>query len=257
MGRHAAHERARGGVLVDEAEALAVQLVVALTLLGIGDEDVPADRLDPERRVVGWDVPIGECAGHAHLAEAAVEHVHAAVVEVRRVKEVAARGGRDRKPLEDGVLAGEVGRHDGVVRRHGRAPAEDLALLGVEDEQGRARRAAHRDREARSRVGDEPRRGAVDVDGWPARGSVCAIDRRDVRLVVGDPPRRRRKRPQAPGVHEERIGVIGDARLVGDEVVHHVGVAGGSSGGRQDDGKHGTDEQAATQAAGSHLRLLH
>src|SRR5207248_10033960 len=82
---------------VDEAVALAGHVVVGRgVLFRVRDEDRAAEVLDPKGRVAGGDVRVGERARRAHLMEAPVEDVDAAVVEVGRVEEVAARSRGDR-----------------------------------------------------------------------------------------------------------------------------------------------------------------
>ena len=58
-------------------------------LLGVGHEDVPADVLDPERRVVFGKIPGRRMPLGANPLERPVEHVNAAVVEVGGVEQVA------------------------------------------------------------------------------------------------------------------------------------------------------------------------
>ena len=118
---------------IDEAETLARDLVVAVgVLLGVGDEDLAAEIRDPEGSVPPGKLGIDECPGPRDEVEATVEDVHPAVVEVGRVQRVLRR--RDREALVDRAHVRPVDRDHRVGERHGRAPAEDLALLGVEQE---------------------------------------------------------------------------------------------------------------------------
>src|SRR5207244_8960925 len=89
VGRHPAEQRAARVELVDEAETLAGDVVVAVgVLLRIGHEDVAADVLDPERRVAGRNRRVDEGTRRVHVAEAPVEDVDLPVVEVGRVQPV-------------------------------------------------------------------------------------------------------------------------------------------------------------------------
>src|SRR2546425_3784637 len=83
--RHACEQRTTGPVLVDNAEPVAVDLVLSVgVLLGIRDEDVAVHVLDPERRVPLRELRVDEPAWDQ--MEAAVEDVHFRVVEVGRVE---------------------------------------------------------------------------------------------------------------------------------------------------------------------------
>ena len=82
-----AQKHAVGVEPIDEAEALALDIVLrSRVLLRVADEDLASDLLDTERREPGWDPRIDEPARQRHVAEAAVEDVDPAVVEVRRVQ---------------------------------------------------------------------------------------------------------------------------------------------------------------------------
>src|SRR5207249_1703005 len=88
------------------------QVHVILTrrvLLRVRDDDRAADILDSERREPARYIRIDERTGNVHLAEAPVEDIDLAVVEVGRVQAIAG----EREALEDRVLAGEVSDHLG------------------------------------------------------------------------------------------------------------------------------------------------
>src|SRR5205085_7476087 len=88
----------------------------------------------PKGGEVDRDLRIRERARHRDLVETTVEDVDAAVVEVGRVQEVPTADGPDREPLEDRALAGAVDGDHSLRWRDGRIPAEDLSLLGREEE---------------------------------------------------------------------------------------------------------------------------
>src|SRR4029450_12569831 len=82
-------ERALRVVLVHGAESASGHLVLARgVLLRVGDEDVTADRLDPEGRVAARELRIAERARRRDDVERAVEDLDPSVVEVGRVQVV-------------------------------------------------------------------------------------------------------------------------------------------------------------------------
>src|SRR6185295_3223494 len=118
----------------DEAAAMARELVLrVLVLPGVGDIDLAPEVLDAERGVMLVELRIDEGPRHVHRLEAAVENVHAPVVEVGGVEEVAGGRARDREPLVDGAGGGDG--DDGLLRgrrhrrRYPRVPARDRAVL--------------------------------------------------------------------------------------------------------------------------------
>ena len=93
-----------------------MQLIDGVRILfRVRHEDTRADRLDPERRVAGWQARIDEGARPGDKSEARVEHVDAAVVEVRRVETVACGRRREGEALVDRADAGTVGEDDGLI----------------------------------------------------------------------------------------------------------------------------------------------
>src|SRR5436190_10567698 len=111
------HEQRAGGVVnVDEALALAVDLVGRIRVLfRIRHEDARTDRLYPERRVPRGQVRVLERAGAGYQGEARVEHVDTPVVKVRHVEPVARRRRREREPLVDRADRGTVGKDHGLI----------------------------------------------------------------------------------------------------------------------------------------------
>src|SRR4029077_16573223 len=73
--------------LVDEAEALSGHLVMASALLRVGDEQVAADVLDPERPIPRGEARVDE--RHDDGVKASVEDVDVPIDEVGRIEEVA------------------------------------------------------------------------------------------------------------------------------------------------------------------------
>ena len=145
------------------------------------------------------------------------------MVEVGRVEQRPSRPVRDRKALVD-----RAGCSGGGDESGGRPdpPGADLPVLAREDEvRGAERSRARRrpDLEAPRDAG-EHRAGRASLhhlEGLSAdhlEDARAVVDRRLVGLVVGDPPRARRAASEAPGVDEVRVGDLGGARHVGDQV---------------------------------------
>src|SRR5437868_2034571 len=125
-------------IRVDVAEARSINLVHAVwALLGIRDEDRPAEVLDPERCESGGQARIDERPWRHDLVERAVEDVDATVVKVGRVQARA----RDPEPLEHRALVHSVHHNERVRRRrrwrNGGIPAVDRAVLTCEHEERR------------------------------------------------------------------------------------------------------------------------
>src|SRR5207244_12677214 len=99
-----------------------------------------------ERRVARGDSRVDERAGRVDGLEAAVEDVHATVVEVRRIEPVT----RDGQTLVDSARSGRG--EEGAGRGDGRAEAENRSVLGREEERCGRRGRSVRDHEARPRV---------------------------------------------------------------------------------------------------------
>src|SRR2546421_10389673 len=197
MLRDAGEQYAGGVVDVDESLSLPVDVIDrARSLLRIRDEDPGTDRLYPERGVSGGQIGIDEGARPTHEVEARVEYVDAPIVEIRRVEPVARDRRREREPLVDRAGPRAVGEDYGLIPIR-RKPAAYLAGFGVEDEPGaRTRRPEHRAGRFRRHLNDERDDRAVG-----------AIEGRDIRAVVRDPPGRSRSRGETPGVHQVRVGV--------------------------------------------------
>src|SRR5204862_6080785 len=84
VGRNSTKEVARKVERIDEAAALADDLVFAVgVLLCICDVDLSTEGGDVERRIAGWQAGIGERAGQARHLPVRIDHVDPAVVEVR------------------------------------------------------------------------------------------------------------------------------------------------------------------------------
>ena len=152
--------------------------------------------------------------------ERGVEHVHGARVEVGGVKAVAGCGTGDGKSLIDGAPGRVVDGDDCLCRRHRRAPPQDRALLGGENEAGGSGGGAARHDKAGTSVEDHAGRRAGNAHPQGELGARTAVvERRGVGAVVGDPPRRGRTRHQSPGVDEGRIDEIRRHRPVRHQVV--------------------------------------
>src|SRR5262249_47739288 len=132
-------------------------------LFGVADVELAVDVGDVERGEPGRQGRVGEVAGQGGRLEGLVEDVDGAAVEVGGVEEVAGAVVGKRQPLEDGAGDGgaDLGLRTGCGRRHGGVPAGDVAVLGGEDEDGRAAGGAVLDHEIAGGVKYLAGRGAV------------------------------------------------------------------------------------------------
>ena len=203
-----------------------MQLLVAVgVLLGIRNEDLATDVLDPERRIAGGESRVGEVAGQVGGRPRPIEHVDRPVREVGGIQVIRAAGAADRKAEVD-----RVRRCHGVDGRGALpVPAGDLAVIRGEDESGRRRSGgADLDLEiGRGAVEDDACRGARDGEGERDLGTGRpVVEGRLAGAVVGDPPGRRRARDDSPAVHEIGVLVVCGTGDVGEQPVNRVQVVG-------------------------------
>src|SRR2546427_13091842 len=109
---------------------------LARVLERVGDVDGAPQVPDAERRVARRQRGVAEPG--RHWMEAGVEHVHRGRAEVGGVETVSGCGTGDGEPLVHGAAGRVVDGDDRVRDRYGRVPAQDRAMLGDENEAGRA-----------------------------------------------------------------------------------------------------------------------
>jgi hypothetical protein len=80
------------------------------------------------------------------------------------------------------------------------------------------------DDEVRTTIENDSGRSALHLDNKRDQIAGPRVQRRDVRLVIGDPPGRARAGHEAPGIDEIRIEVRGLPWNVGDQVCDRVRV---------------------------------
>ena len=73
-------------------------------------------------------------------------------------------------------------------------------------------------------VEDDAGGSSIDLDDQREHVAGSRVERGDVRAVVGDPPRRRGTRDEAPGVHEVRVHVSSLPRDVRHEILDPVAI---------------------------------